>query len=732
MKQNRRQFTSMGVGTLLGAMAAPAPSAFGSFFTATNGSNSSQSTEAARVPWYHRIHRVGQTNFNEQDPLHGDVEEWADYWASAKVEAVALSVSGPVAFYPTNIPYYLPSPYLNGRDFFGECVKAAKARGIRVYGRMSPDIVHTHQELLDAHPLWFRREKDGSLQSPAPDIAFTCQFSDYFTEFQTAVIREVSTRYNIDGFYMNGWPTKQVCYCENCRKIGDPHSKVYADALTASALDLINLYKKVATERNPDNFYSCNLGGGLQESGLDQWRLTRDALWYTADNQSRQAVVAPVWQDSQQVKFARCLMGDRPVAAVTGSYSRSGRIMWRQVADEPAEAECRMAQTAAAGGIIWYHWLGLVQGFKKDRRWQKLGIDFLSWHASHDKHFRNVRSLARIAILAAPKSVTLYDAPSEEAKTDSIEGMYAVLTEARIPFDFVHEENLDIEHLTRYAALILPNVALLSDAQVHAIEQYVNQGGSLLATFETGLYDETGKPRPDFALGHLFGISKTGPRQRAQYKSVQPILSVHLQEICQRNAITSGFSETEWIAGPVWRVPLASVPNPVMTFIDPYPAYPPEAVYMREPPTNSPSVVLQKKGKSRLAYLAGDMDASFWRLDNWDLGRQLLNTILWVLGDGNSIQVAGEGLMEVFAWETEAGFALHMVNYNGPNAYRGKMRKLVKLGPQTVRLELPRDIKITKASLLKAEKPLPFQQHGRIIECTVPSVGSYEVVALEI
>jgi hypothetical protein len=46
----------------------------------------------------------------------------------------------------------------------------------------------------------------------------------------------------------------------------------------------------------------------------------------------------------------------------------------------------------------------------------------------------------------------------------------------------------------------------------------VKRGGSLLATFETGLYDETGKPRPDFALGHLFGISKTGPRERAEYK----------------------------------------------------------------------------------------------------------------------------------------------------------------------------------------------------------------------
>src|SRR5437899_3532093 len=29
---------------------------------------------------------------------------------------------------------------------------------------------------------------------------------------------------------MNGWPGLQVCYCENCKKIGDPHSEQYRAA----------------------------------------------------------------------------------------------------------------------------------------------------------------------------------------------------------------------------------------------------------------------------------------------------------------------------------------------------------------------------------------------------------------------------------------------------------------------------------------------------------------------
>jgi hypothetical protein len=135
MKPNRREFTIMGTGSVIGVLASPSVLASMAIEPSL--------PKVPEVPWYRRIKRIGQTNFNEKDPQNANVEQWADYWSSAKVDAVALSVSGPVAFYPTDIPFYHRSPFLNGRDLFGECVRAAKVRGIRVYGRMSPDIQWT-------------------------------------------------------------------------------------------------------------------------------------------------------------------------------------------------------------------------------------------------------------------------------------------------------------------------------------------------------------------------------------------------------------------------------------------------------------------------------------------------------------------------------------------------------------------------------------------------------------
>ncbi|RZU41289.1 alpha-amylase family protein [Edaphobacter modestus] len=729
MSMTRRDFARLGAGIWMATTAEAQPLAR---TIPEARSADAQQAHGSSQPWYRTIKRIGQTNFNEMDAKSNKVDVWADYWASARVQAVALSVSGPVAFYPSKVPFFHHSPYLEGRDLFGECVHAAKKRGIRVYARMSPDIQWTDPQLLETHPLWFRHNQDGSLQSSAPNIAFTCTMSEHYSKQQPAIIHELNANYDIDGVYMNGWPTIQVCYCDNCKEIGDPHSAAYRAMLMNRVEELINLYKATVLEKSPDNFYSCNLGGGLKESGLEQWRLTRDALWYTADNQSRSGVVAPIWQDAQQVKFARALMGDRPVAAVTASYGRAGQIMWRQVTDTTAEPTCRMAQTAAAGGIVWYHWLGLEQGFQEDRRWQAPGRDFLSWHAKNDAHFHNKRSLSKVAIVASSRSVTAYKAPYPEDRTDHLEGMYAALVEARIPFDFVHDEDLNAKRLAGYSALILPNVALLSDAQTQALEQYVQTGGSLLATFQTGLFDEHGTPRSDFALGKLFGIQKAGEPVRSSSQKTDPIGAIHLQSIRKRGPLSEGFEETTWIAGPVWRQPIAPSADADMTFIKPYPVYPPEAVYQREVPSDLPSIVAREAGSSRLVYMAGDMDSSFWRLDHPDLGRQIANAVRWILKDSNAVDVSGDGLIEVIAWETESGFAVHMLNYTGANAYRGHMRKPATLTEQQVRVVLPNGARIRKASLLYKGESAKFTQNGNIVTITVPTVGLYEVLGLEV
>src|ERR1700753_2351057 len=86
----------------------------------------------ADKPWYETMLRCGQVNFNEQDPISMNADEWMDYFASLKVNVVLLNGGGIMAFYPTQVPYQHRSEFLGSRDLFGEMLAAARRRKMRV------------------------------------------------------------------------------------------------------------------------------------------------------------------------------------------------------------------------------------------------------------------------------------------------------------------------------------------------------------------------------------------------------------------------------------------------------------------------------------------------------------------------------------------------------------------------------------------------------------------------
>lgn len=56
------------------------------------------------------------------------------------------------------------------------------------------------------------------------------------------------------------------------------------------------------------------------------------------------------------------------------------------------------------------------------------------------------------------------------------------------------------------------------------------------------------------------------------------------------------------------------------------------------------------------------------------MSQLLQNAISWVRGPPSLVSITGEGLIEVFAWETEPGYALPLLNYTNPNMTHGAIR----------------------------------------------------------
>jgi hypothetical protein len=392
-----------------------------------------------------------------------------------------------------------------------------------------------------------------------------------------------------------------------------------------------------------------------------------------------------------------------------------------------------MAQTTASGMVPWFHWLG---GSPEDTRWKEVGRSFFTWLAANETHFRNRRSIADVAVLYPQRTIAFYRSGAragawrgaERAQTSEyLQGMYYALIDGRVLFDFVHEDDLSAETLSPYRLLVLPNAAYLPDEACTRIREFVGRGGSLLATFETSRYGEWGDARSDFALSDLFGVSAVG-------EIVGPSPNSYMR-IVDRHALLAGFQGTDLLPGPETRLSVraaggASAVIP-LTVVPYYPAFPPEMVFPRTPRTDEPAVVVRQSDRSRIVYFPGDVDRTFWRSGNTDLAQLLQNAVQWALGDAPArVTIDGDGMVEAFAWETEPGYALHLLNYTNPNMTRGFVKRFYAIGPQRVELAVAPGRSIRAVRALRANRELPFTQQGTRVRFEVPSVIDYEVAAL--
>jgi hypothetical protein len=98
----------------------------------------------------------------------------------------------------------------------------------------------------------------------------------------------------------------------------------------------------------------------------------------------------------------------------------------------------------------------------------------------------------------------------EERYMANVFGAFRAAVEEHLRVAVVNDWNLNAADLARYKVLILANTACLDDGQVVGVEQYVREGGGLVASLDTSLFDEFGNPRDSFALARVQGVDYRG------------------------------------------------------------------------------------------------------------------------------------------------------------------------------------------------------------------------------
>jgi hypothetical protein len=724
------------------------------------------STRPQATPWYRRAYLWGQTNITEKDPVQYDIGWWREQWKRTQVQAVIINAGGIVAYYPSKFPLHHRAEFLNGRDLFGELTKAAHDDGLFVMARM--DSNRTAADFFQAHPDWFARDSSGRPYRAA-DKYVACINSPYYDEYLPGVLREIIERSHPDGFTDNSWAgmgRESICYCANCArafraKTGDPlpakadwEDPAYRHWIMwsyARRLEVWELNNRVTREAGGADCIWSGMNSGSVTAQARSFRdlkeICRRADIMMLDHQRRDDDTG-FQQNGDTGKRVHSLLGWDKLAPESMAMYQSGPGYYR-VASKPA-AEARMWMIAGiAGGIQpWWHHVGAYQ---EDRRMFRTAEPVMRWWKTNEQYLIDRKPMANVGVVWSQRNTDFFGRDDAGDRVDApYTGFMHALVRARIPYLPVHADDVD-RNGDAMTVLILPNVGALSDAQAASIRRFVEKGGSLVATGDSGMYDELGDPRSDFALADLFGCHHTGPVPKLRapnrreevhsYLRLSPELGARTDgpkagneraPNGERHAVLRGFDETDILAFGGSLSPLkvdgsAIVP---LTLVPPFPTYPPETAWMREPRTDIPGLILSSRGRARVAFMPADIDRRYAKEHLPDHATLLTNIVRWAAGDSLPLAIDGTGLIDCHLYEQPGRLILHLVNLTSEATWRAPVDELIRVGPFKVKVRLPQGTARPSARLLVAGRQQPVRPDGGMASFDVESILDHEVAVI--
>lgn len=298
---------------------------------------------------------------------------------------------------------------------------------------------------------------------------------------------------------------------------------------------------------------------------------------------------------------------------------------------------------------------------------------FVTFYHNQFEHYGNTRNIADVAILRNFPSMA-YSNYNTHQSTILFE---QVLIQCKIPFDIIFDDNL--KDLSKYSVLILANQECLGDDQLELIRGFVRQGGGLVATENTSLYDEWRRNRQGFGLKDLFGLERPSSIRSIRSQDGRAMESVQEYELRQSGNTT----KTQFGKGKAAYIPT----------IEPS---------LNRPPTAS-------------------MTNRYWKLPLNYL--EMVNAIKWAAGTDLTIDVQSPLTVTMELTEQAAKMMLHLVNYNT------RREELVKdIG---VSLKIPKGKQVQELLLLSPDRggseSLPFTvKDGRVV-FIVPRLEIYDL-----
>lgn len=471
---------------------------------------------SADEPWYERAllgMEVGPTGAQfGSDPSDAgyakafDGREVVRRCAAAGCEYVVIwARDGEYAYYDSKL---MPKcPGLGERDVLREAVDEGKKLGLPIIAYC---VVQAGGHAYRNHPDWRMLGPDGK------PVGRMC-FNTGYAEFVKGLLAEMLP-YGIDGFHVDmleqGFGPPYGCWCPACRALfeADQGRPMPPGPTWDESWDRMLEFRYRTSARferalaahvrslRPSASIDFNYHGNPPfsfETGQRPVEHAGNGDFVTGET--------GVWGFSAlgvglNVEFYRtAARGQRVQVAM----QRGVRMYHDQTTRPLEDIRWELLTLLAHGAFVTMVDKTGYDGWLDPVAYERIGSAFADARALRE-HFGH-KPHREVGIYFSSRTRDWYGREDPARYFQSFEGAHRALVLEHIPYGVLLDENATLDDLRAFPVVCLPNVAILSDREVRLFREYVEGGGALLVTGETGTRGPRGERLGRSVLAELSG-----------------------------------------------------------------------------------------------------------------------------------------------------------------------------------------------------------------------------------
>jgi hypothetical protein len=687
------------------------------------------------------------------DPLYPHIRNFD----ARRVVDVVLELGGDtLRFQPIGYRAYYASkvfpvhPELGGRDLIAEIAPECRKSGIHMYCYSGLGLPFLDPDLLREQPRfqdWVLRDPEGKPYGLRDDFGrgtfyYLCLTGDAYREGIRNVVREICA-HETEGMYFDG-PSgyRAVCFCDACRvnfkrfsgldldrlrNVGIVQHGPPTDAdMTAMGAwydwvnkltqeDLLDIRKII---HGSGKYMLCHNGGTWRPGALYQQYRVPDGFMVESSDQTYQRLLRAMMGASMARptrKLAQMYVGSFDVQSI-GQPANSKPWAPHGIDMEDSD-DIRMEGFAAlAGGNMPIYatanrlLFGLGDGSPNPAQ------DVFALTRRIEPFMKDSVLVSYVSVVPTWESLELYRIKQENWNVMMSEGFLLAMLDERINCDVNPSLELTPEWLRGQRVIALCGASGLSDENAERLKGWVRDGGSLLATYDSGLYDAHGQIRRDGgALKDVLGVEMKGEPLGGQANAFYRLKLTH--------PALAPYREGAMVMGDPRLVPVEL--REEATLLADYWNF--DLAMSR-----GPAIVLNTYGKGRAIYVSGSLETNYASSRVLSLQRMLGSMVRYLAADAPAPfrLDAPKGVYGLLRRAPSGDLTFWVLaNVGFKDAAVGRMRQeFVPVSNVTASVLVPEGRKVKSVEMMRAGRTVPFSIDGNYAVFTLPTVHIAEVV----